>query len=865
MTKETEIWFTKVRSPDSPEQEDSEHALPPDTLGLALSGGGIRSAAFCMGVMQSLARSGWLKSIDFLSTVSGGGYAGSFLGRFYDQTRAGDGLKGPAGVDIAAAQGHVERELQDPRSEPNSWIRSHANYLAPNGFGEQLFNFVTFWRNLFSLTLIFAFLFVSIFGLAAGLYYLPFLRDFILKSYGIIGALAPASAAAPEWLSPLWLHVTEFSIWLGIVPLVFAYWLGSQDRLHRFVIAYFAALLALTVGCLLALGQPVALVALLAAVGWTVASWKKISADEGLGNPNSHWRLALSRNQLTYWLATAFALTLVLVSFAIIDSIGMWLAKAVLLGEFNLTTILTAIGSAVGVIVAATPAVRTFIWYLSARGSENKGILSILTRIPYLPTITTVLTGVFIPLGLVSFLVHLSYGSGYAFTAGVLTTALAVVITLLLGSRECFPFVNRSSPLSVYSARLARVFLGAVNPRRLRHSDGMDVSHVIEGDDTPFYDYKPHEGGGPLHILNVAVNETYDVVSQRGVNARQSHNLSVGPVGMSIAKDWHAVWEVDETETAKRLRPLVDVTSVHPLNARDSRPAEVESLTLRQWMAISGAAFSPGQGRNTNVARAILMTMANLRLGYWWDSSLGYTKLNNVPFRLGFGKKIWTWFSQWLQGQELLLAELRGKFAGPWKRFWYLSDGGHFEYSGAYELLRRRVPFIIVCDAGADEARSGEIMADLTRIARIDLGAEISDISAAVSDAASNECSDEEQRRIRICEHLNDIGVPENIVCKLGRLSDLLTDDDGKTRKHASLLKVEYIGENDAAAWNGRKTSWMLYLKASVNGDEPIDVLTYKAQNPKFPNQSTLDQFFDEQQWESYRKLGEHVGSEVFE
>ncbi len=54
--------------------------LPPDTVGLALSGGGIRSATFCLGILQALASKRLLRRIDFLSTVSGGGYIGAFLG-----------------------------------------------------------------------------------------------------------------------------------------------------------------------------------------------------------------------------------------------------------------------------------------------------------------------------------------------------------------------------------------------------------------------------------------------------------------------------------------------------------------------------------------------------------------------------------------------------------------------------------------------------------------------------------------------------------------------------------------------------------------------------------------------------------------
>jgi hypothetical protein len=56
----------------------------------------------------------------------------------------------------------------------------------------------------------------------------------------------------------------------------------------------------------------------------------------------------------------------------------------------------------------------------------------------------------------------------------------------------------------------------------------------------------------------------------------------------------------------------------------------------------------------------------------------------------------------------------------------------------------------------------------------------------------------------------------------------------------------------------------LLYLKATLTGDEPSDVRNYHASHPEFPHEATADQFFDEAQWESYRKLGEHISSPVF-
>jgi hypothetical protein len=56
----------------------------------------------------------------------------------------------------------------------------------------------------------------------------------------------------------------------------------------------------------------------------------------------------------------------------------------------------------------------------------------------------------------------------------------------------------------------------------------------------------------------------------------------------------------------------------------------------------------------------------------------------------------------------------------------------------------------------------------------------------------------------------------------------------------------------------------LLYLKATLTGDESADVAEYRALHPEFPHESTINQFFDEAQWESYRRLGEHVASPLF-
>jgi hypothetical protein len=192
--------------------------------------------------------------------------------------------------------------------------------------------------------------------------------------------------------------------------------------------------------------------------------------------------------------------------------------------------------------------------------------------------------------------------------------------------------------------------------------------------------------------------------------------------------------------------------------------------------------------------------------------------------------------------QSLLLSEWVARFPGPWERFWNLSDGGFFENLAAYELIRRRVPRIIIGDAGADPDYTFEDFGDLVRKARIDFGARIDPLTP---------------------EDCRAMGIPPRISEELGSLDDLRPPPwkDGEpvplSTKHAALFKVTY---EDGFPYK----SVLLYLKASCTKKTAADVGVYHALHPDFPHESTADQFFNEAQWESYRKLGEEIGGTFF-
>src|SRR6266571_125434 len=101
------------------------HELSEKRAALCISGGGIRSATFGLGVLQGLARCGLLDKFHYLSTVSGGGYIGSWLSAWIHRAEGGlaSVIKQLAGLDANARPNPEPIEIQN--------LRSYSNYLSP--------------------------------------------------------------------------------------------------------------------------------------------------------------------------------------------------------------------------------------------------------------------------------------------------------------------------------------------------------------------------------------------------------------------------------------------------------------------------------------------------------------------------------------------------------------------------------------------------------------------------------------------------------------------------------------------------------------------------------------------------------------
>ncbi len=139
-------------------------------IGLAFSGGGIRSATFNLGILQALAEKGLLHKFDYLSTVSGGGYIGSWLAAVTH--RLLQTVPNARFRDVERALIPVKRQL-DGREERTflRWLRLYSNYLTPHtglASGDTWAMLGTWLRNVFLNQTVLGLFFLGMFVMCDG-------------------------------------------------------------------------------------------------------------------------------------------------------------------------------------------------------------------------------------------------------------------------------------------------------------------------------------------------------------------------------------------------------------------------------------------------------------------------------------------------------------------------------------------------------------------------------------------------------------------------------------------------------------------------------------------------------------------------
>jgi len=383
--------------------------------------------------------------------------------------------------------------------------------------------------------------------------------------------------------------------------------------------------------------------------------------------------------------------------------------------------------------------------------------------------------------------------------------------------------LNEFSLHTFYRNRLVRCFLGASRKRTPHPFTGFD-----DEDDLPLAALAATAPGGhirPYPIFNAAINLVAgkNLAWQErkaasfvftpefcGFEYRDDDDPPAEPKAAAkrTAEDEALQQKAHDTGVVTQQAAAAGVKRLSAYARTSEHAGDPRSLTMGLAIATSGAAASPNMGYHSSPTLGFLMTVFNVRLGWW---------LRNPRFR-----NVWTDQKTGVSLRELLY-ELLGMTTDD-KKWVYLSDGGHFENLGVYELVRRRCRLIIACDAGQDGAVTFEDLGNAIERCRADFGV--------------------------------DIEID---------LSNLRPGPDRRSEWHCAIGTIRYdrlppIMQDDPVEVPGT----LLYIKTSLTGDEPADILRYAAEHPAFPHESTNDQFFDESQFESYRALGFHATEDVF-
>jgi hypothetical protein len=232
-------------------------------------------------------------------------------------------------------------------------------------------------------------------------------------------------------------------------------------------------------------------------------------------------------------------------------------------------------------------------------------------------------------------------------------------------------------------------------------------------------------------------------------------------------------------------------------------------ISLATAASISGAAASPNMGymMTSSIVR-IIMTLFNVRLGFWLGNP---GPAGEQTYKLDSPR----------ESVRPIVEEALG-LTDDKRPYVYLSDGGHFENFGLYEMILRRCRFIVVCDAGTDT------------------GYEFGDLAMAI-------------RQIRV-----DFGVPID----MGEMVFGRDPEAGNNYCALGVIRYSCVDGPDGStspADDAKHDGLLVYIKPSLIGDEPRDVLNYHSTSETFPQESAADQWFSEAQFESYRALGSHM------
>lgn len=181
---------------------------------------------------------------------------------------------------------------------------------------------------------------------------------------------------------------------------------------------------------------------------------------------------------------------------------------------------------------------------------------------------------------------------------------------------------------------------------------------------------------------------------------------------------------------------------------------------------------------------------------------------------------------------------------GVAQRYCFLTDGGHDDNTGLSPLIRRRCRFVLFSDVSQD---GGYLFADFARFCRraaATLGVTIEAWEGGELDVGA----------------IAPLGVRTTDASAVSRAYPR-----ERSANHFILGRIRYPREADPKALDpqGPSEGILLYVKPTLTGNEPFPVREYSAENPEFPHDATAEQSYELRKFESYRALGQHIGEEI--
>jgi hypothetical protein len=858
----------------------AETLLPAETVGLAFSGGGIRSATFNLGVLQGLAKANLLDKIDYLSTVSGGGYIGGWLIRWIMRSGVGK---------VQSELGHFRPRREDGilLAEPKevSFLRDYSNYLTPRKgiFGADTWAAIAAYiRNvLLNQTILIAFLGAILFtpwilgrggallqqnsdsvslaiaSYAVLVFTLCFASDLAAgcsvsseaapkrarQEYVIAFVALPLFVAAMLLAGALWTNTVVYPwhqwgetgaivFFLAHVAGVAARWRylrrgnprrGEMTLYQIIFIPVFALVSGFVSGLLLLILQRL------------FSYWKLCTGGAGLWHAVS-WgppmivllfllagtlhiglmKFLIPNQEQEWWARMGGLLSLLSIAWAALFALAVFVPLALVVFSNWIRTQLVLLAGWIGTTIWGVLAGRSAKTSGTSEDESKSGTLMLVAPYVFVAGLIVLLSlgGHWLALHLPGAASQPATGLSVATHSAPANSAadnywqevenlsawkLLVGMAGLLAAAfllACRVDINTFSMNLLYRNRVVRCYLGAARPEAERHPN--PFTGFDQADDLFLTKFAPGPAyDGPYPIVCAALNVTHG--ERLAWQERKAESFVFTPLFCGFE------YSSMHPDDANRLAGFHDTENyAYPKREQDPIHKDGGGVRLGTAISISGAAASPNMGFHTSPPLAFLMTVFNVRLGWW----LANPRYRNDEFLAGppeGGPRCSLLY---------LLKELLASTTDQ-SKYVYLSDGGHFENLAIYELVRRRCGFIIASDADADADMKFGDLGNAIRKCRSDFGVEIT-------------------------------------------LDTTPLKPDDQTRfatAHGVLGTIQYPpGPNGEPAFQGH----LLYIKATMTKHVPRDVLAYRDAHDTFPDDTTANQWFDESQFESYRSLGQY-------